>query len=105
MTDYTFIADLGDRLPEIPDDSIVSRTLYDGPDAKVTLFGFAAGQELTEHTAAKPAVITVQAGTGHVRLGDDGFEIGPGSWIYMPAHLPHSVRATTQLVFVLQLLK
>lgn len=105
MPEYTFVADLNDRIPEMPPDSIVSNTMYDGSDLKVTLFGFAPGQELTEHTAARPAVLLVQAGEGEISLGSETFAVGPGTWIHMPSHLAHSVRASTQLVFILQLLK
>ncbi|MBN1220622.1 MAG: hypothetical protein JXM69_17005 [Anaerolineae bacterium] len=51
---YTFVADLRQQIPDIPADSIISRTLYNTDEVKVILFAFAAGQELSEHTAATP---------------------------------------------------
>jgi quercetin dioxygenase-like cupin family protein len=64
---YTHIEDLSGLLPETPPESIVSRTVYEGDDAKVILFAFAPGQALTEHTAARPAVLHFLSGEASVR--------------------------------------
>lgn len=96
-----FHADLTALVGEIQPDAIVSRKLFADDHVKVTLFGFAAGQELTEHTASRPAVIQVVAGRGTFGLGDEQVEVGPGSWAHMDAHLPHTVTATTPLVLLL----
>jgi hypothetical protein len=47
---YTFFADLAAKV-QPPSDGTLSRTLYQDDRLKVVLFGFAAGQELSEHTA------------------------------------------------------
>ena len=54
---YTYIANLQQQIPNIPADSIISRTLHNDEQTKVILFAFAAGQELSEHTAAMPAML------------------------------------------------
>jgi quercetin dioxygenase-like cupin family protein len=83
----------------------VSRQVYADAHVKVTLFGFAPGQELSEHTASRPAVIQVIAGTGTFGLGSDVVEVGPGSWAHMDAHLPHTVTAATPLVLLLTMFR
>lgn len=105
MRTYNHFADLLNEIPVIPADSIISRTLFSSDEVKVVLFGFAAGQELSEHTAAKPAVIHFLKGEAHLALGDDNMEAGPGTWVHMPAHLPHSVEAVTEVVMLLLLLQ
>jgi len=50
--DYRFIADLRAEA-QVPPDGILSRTLHNDEQLKVVLFGFAAGQELSEHTAGE----------------------------------------------------
>ena len=100
----TFIDNVETLLPEIPDDSIVSRTVYSDDDIKVILFGFAAGQELSEHTAAKPALLHFLSGEADLTLGDDLFSVGPGAFVHMEPHLPHSVKANTEVVMLLSLL-
>jgi quercetin dioxygenase-like cupin family protein len=102
--DYTFVADLLALMPEIPADTILSRTIYKDDQVKGTLFGFAAGQELSEHTAARPALLHFLAGEAQLTLGDDTLQARPGAWTYMPAHLPHSIVAETPVVMLLLLL-
>ena len=42
---------------EVPDDGTLSRVLFNGDGMRVVLFAFDTGQELTDHTAAMPAVV------------------------------------------------
>jgi quercetin dioxygenase-like cupin family protein len=102
---YTFFADLAAQLPAITPDSIVSRTLYGDEQVKAVLFGFAAGQELSEHTASMPALLHILSGEARLTLGGDVLEVGAGAWARMPAQLPHSVLARTPVVMLLLLLK
>jgi quercetin dioxygenase-like cupin family protein len=101
---YAFLADLRAEV-EIPKDGILSRTVFSDSRLKVVLFGFDAGQELSEHTAAMPAVIHVLEGEAEVLLGDDRREAGPGTWIHMPAGLRHALTARTPVVMLLLLLR
>lgn len=104
-TPYTFLPDLNALIGEIPEDSILSRTIYSDERLKVVLFGFAAGQELSEHTASQPAVLHFVRGEGELLLGADLHRVEPGAWVHMPPHLAHSVRAETPLVMLLLLLR
>jgi quercetin dioxygenase-like cupin family protein len=105
MPDYTCIPDLSDLLTTIPTDSIVSRTFYTSDQVKAILFGFAAGQELSEHTASQPAILHILQGEARLTLGDDTLDAGAGTWTAMPAFLKHSVVAKTPLTMLLLLLK
>jgi quercetin dioxygenase-like cupin family protein len=98
--DYTFIADLAKQV-DIPADGILSRTLYSDDQVKVVIFGFDAGQELSEHTASMPAIIHVIQGETRLTLGDDAMDAGAGAWARMPAGLRHSVQARTPVVMLL----
>ncbi|MFQ5692058.1 MAG: cupin domain-containing protein [Nitrospinota bacterium] len=102
---YTHVADLCRQLPDPPADSIVSHTLFNDDSLKGVLFAFAAGQELSEHTASMAAVLHILKGEARLTLGEDSVEAGPGSWTHMPPQLPHSVVAKTPLVMLLLLLK
>ena len=105
MTDsYTYFADLAAELPEIPPDSILSRTLLAEGGTKVIVFGFAPGQELSEHTSAYPAVLQLLAGRATLTLGGESIEAEAGAWAHMPARLPHSVLAHTPVSLLLILL-
>lgn len=102
---YTYIADLSQQIPDIPADSIISRTVHNDEQVKVVLFAFAAGQELSEHTAAMPAVLHFVQGDADLTLGADSMAAGPGTWVHMPSQLPHSIVAKTPVVMLLLLLK
>jgi quercetin dioxygenase-like cupin family protein len=100
---YTHILDLGAAV-EVPSDGTLSRTVYSDATIKVVLFGFDAGQELSEHTASRPALLQIVRGEARLTLGSDAVEARPGTWVHMPAGLPHSVKAITPLVMQLVLL-
>jgi quercetin dioxygenase-like cupin family protein len=76
---------------------IVSRTLLRTPNCRTVLFGFAAGQELTEHTSTQPALIQILTGECEFSLA--------GDLIYMLPNLPHAVRATKKFPLLLTLSK
>ena len=97
------VENLAALLPDIPAESIVSRKVYSNDLLKVTLFGFAAGEELTEHTAAFPATLHFLSGEATLTLGEDTVEARAGTWVQMPAHLPHSVLAKTAVTMLLTL--
>ncbi len=104
MSGSSTIVDL--RAPvETPDDGIVSRAIYNDDDVRVVHFSFAAGQQLSDHTAPVPVTLEVVAGEATITLDDKVVEGRPGTWIHMPASTPHSVVASTPLVLLLTLLK
>jgi hypothetical protein len=57
---YTFFADLATEAP-IPARGILSQTLSNEGDIEFLLFAFAAGEQLSEHTSARPAIIHLPA--------------------------------------------
>ncbi|WP_306191513.1 cupin domain-containing protein [Streptomyces sp. MK5] len=99
----TVIPDLAAELT-VPEDGMLSRVLYRDDRLRVVGFAFAAGQELTEHTSALPVVIQVVQGHLDLVLGGEKTEARPGSWIHLPARLPHTVRATEPSVMLLTML-
>jgi quercetin dioxygenase-like cupin family protein len=103
MKNYHFVQDLTGLTHEIPPDSIISRTFHEDDRAKFIVFGFAEGQELSEHTASQPAMILFLAGEAKVTLGNDEFVATSGTWFYMQPRLSHSVTAIkpTQMLLIL----
>jgi quercetin dioxygenase-like cupin family protein len=101
---YTHFADLASEI-ELPPDGTLSRTIHQDERLKVVLFGFSAGQELSEHTASTPAIMHFLKGEATVTLGDDTVPAKAGTWIHMPPNLKHSIRAETPVNMLLLLLK
>ncbi len=89
MTDVATLAGFVEIQPE----STVSRTVLKAEGARVVLFGFDAGQVLTEHTAAVPVLLQVLE--GHLRITAAGrtVDLVPGGVIHLGTRLPHEVEA------------
>jgi len=88
-----------------PEDGIMSRTVYQDDRLKAVLFGFGAGQELSEHTASKPAIMHFISGEAAVTLGGQPLAARAGTWVHMSAGLAHSIVAQTPTVMLLLLVK
>lgn len=96
-----------DLLQEVqtPQGGITSRPLFSDDATRVILFAFDTGQELSEHTASMPAILHILKGDATLTLGPDTKEASAGSWVYMEAHLPHSIVAKTPVVMLLTMIK
>jgi quercetin dioxygenase-like cupin family protein len=105
MTDTYTHFDLLSQMPEVPTNGILSQTLHNNACIKTVLFGFAPGQELSEHTASMPAILHILKGEAVLVLNGEMLDARAGTWAYMPARLPHSVLARTEVVLLLELLK
>jgi|SRR6478752_6090151 len=90
---------------QVPQKGILSHTLHNDEQAKIILFGFAAGEELTAHTAPMPATIQILSGEVTLTLGPDHREASPGCLVHMESQLTHSVVAKTPAMVLLTLLK
>jgi quercetin dioxygenase-like cupin family protein len=88
-----------------PTDGIISRTVYQDSSIKAVLFGFGQGQELSEHTASKPAIMHFLSGEAAVTLGDRALAAAAGTWVHMAAGQPHSIAARTPVTMLLLLMK
>lgn len=84
---------------------IVSRTLLRTPTSRAVLFGFAEGQELTEHTSTQHATIQMLSGECEFSLAGKPHALKAGDLLYMPPHLPHAVKAIKQFSMLLTLSK
>ena len=82
---------------------IVSRTLLRTATSRVVLFGFSEGQELSEHTSTRHAVIQILSGECELSLAGKPHLAKVGDLIYLPSNLPHAVKATTRFSMLLTL--
>jgi quercetin dioxygenase-like cupin family protein len=101
---YTYFSDLAQEV-QPPEKGILSRTLFHDERLKVVVFGFAAGEELSEHTASMPAVLHFLKGEATLVLDGETVEVKPGTWVHMPRGMRHSIHAATPAVMLLLLLK
>lgn len=84
---------------------IVSRTLLRTANSRTVLFGFAEGQELTEHTSTQHALIQILSGECEFSLAGTPHRLKAGELLYMPPNLPHAVKAIKPFSMLLTLVK
>lgn len=100
---YTFFADLAEEA-EVPKRGIHSQTLVKQAAFELVLFAMAAGERLSEHTSARPAIVHVLAGEGDLTVGGEKHDVQRDAWLSMPPRTPHEIVARTSLTFALYLL-
>lgn len=83
--------------------SIISRSLLQAPDARVTHFSFAAGQELTSHTNRRRALIQILEGACDFFYNDAWHRLEAGTLLHLPPNHPHAVRAPEAFTMLLTL--
>jgi quercetin dioxygenase-like cupin family protein len=103
MPPYTYVENLMNEV-QIRSDETLSRTIYSDDFVKIRVFGFAAGQQLPQHTASVPAIMEIIKGSARVTLDGEIKEMGPGSLVHMEANLPHAIYAVTDVVMLLTML-
>jgi quercetin dioxygenase-like cupin family protein len=100
IVNYTLIPNLAAEV-QIPENGILSRTLYDDDHVRILVFGFAPGQELSAHTAPMSASIYIHSGEARLTLGPDTFDVQAGAFVHMPPQLTHGILARTPVVMLL----
>lgn len=84
---------------------IVSRTVMATANTRVVLFGFAAGQEMSEHTSTSRALVQVLTGECEFSLAGKWHHLKVGDLLHMPPGLPHALKAAQPFSMLLTLLK
>ncbi|QGP91252.1 Cupin domain protein [Neomoorella glycerini] len=85
--------------------AVVSRTIIDKKTGTVTLFAFAEGQGLSEHTAPYDALVHVLEGEVEITIAGNPIRVKEGEAVIMPAHQPHALRALTNFKMVLTMIR
>jgi quercetin dioxygenase-like cupin family protein len=90
---------------EYSEGGIVSKTVLKKQTGNISLFSFAKGEALSEHTAPFDAMISVVDGRGEVIIGGKPFILLAGESIIMPANITHAVNAVEKFKMVLVMIK
>ena len=85
--------------------AVVSRTLVDRKTGTVTLFAFAQGQGLSEHTAPFDALVQVLDGEVEITIAGEPFRLRVGEMVVMPANLPHALKAVERFKMLLTMIR
>lgn len=79
---------------------IVSQALLTAPGLRTTLFKFAAGQELSEHTSTARVLVQVIAGRCEFSVEGQPRLLQAGELLHLPPRVPHAVRAPEALTLL-----
>lgn len=101
---YAFLPNLVAEA-EPPRRGIHSQTITKADSFELVLFAMAPGEELSEHTSARPAIVHVLSGEGELTVAGDHYPLERDAWLHMQAGTPHAIVARSALVFALYLLK
>jgi quercetin dioxygenase-like cupin family protein len=85
--------------------SVVSRTLIDKNVGTVTLFAFASGQGLSEHSAPYDALVYILDGEADITISGKPLHLRTGEMTIMPANDPHALKANRQFKMMLVMVK
>ncbi len=85
--------------------TIVSKILGKTSGGSATMFAFAEGQELSEHSAPFDALIYLVEGEARIGVGQDSATAAAGDLVRLPANVPHSVAAITAFKMLLIMLR
>lgn len=98
-------ATLLSALVQYQPDSIVSRTLINKPTGTVTLFAFAKGQALSEHTAPYDALALILDGAAEIMIAGKTTLTRQGEMVIMPANQPHALTALEDFKLMLVMIR
>ncbi|PKM78191.1 MAG: cupin domain-containing protein [Firmicutes bacterium HGW-Firmicutes-15] len=90
---------------EYQEGSVVSKTLVQKSTGTVTLFAFAKGQGLSEHSAPFDAMVVVLDGKAEITIAGKSNIVDAGEMIIMPANQPHAVNAVENFKMLLIMIK
>jgi quercetin dioxygenase-like cupin family protein len=85
--------------------AVVSRTLIDKKTGTITVFAFAAGEGLSEHTAPFDAFVEVLDGSAEITISGTLHTVHAGQIIIMPADQPHALRARERFKMLLVMIR
>ncbi len=94
----------GDMI-EYQEGSVVSRALISRPAGNITLFAFAEGEGLSEHTAPFDALVHVLDGRAQISIDAEVHTVEAGEMLLMPANHPHALKAVEKFKMMLIMIK
>ncbi|MBM4433065.1 MAG: cupin domain-containing protein [Chloroflexi bacterium] len=93
------------NLVDYREGSIVSRTIIDKKAGTVTLFAFAEGQGLSEHTAPYDALVYILDGDADIIISGKPIRLAADEMTIMPANEPHALTAVKNFKMMLVMIR
>jgi quercetin dioxygenase-like cupin family protein len=93
------------HLVDYQEGSVVSREILKMDKGTVTLFAFAEGQGLSEHSAPFDALIYLLEGEAEITISAKPYQLRAGDMIIMPAHQPHAIQGKGRFKMMLVMIR
>ncbi len=87
------------------DGAVVSREVVDKKTGSVTLFAFAEGQGLREHTVPYDALVYLLDGEADITIAGKVHRVHIGDMLLMPGHQPHALKAVKPFKMILTMIR
>jgi quercetin dioxygenase-like cupin family protein len=104
VSPYNFLENIETEVA-IPDNGILSRTVFNDDSLKVVAFGFSSRRELSAHTAPMATILYIVKGEAELTLDAEKKNVRAGAYVHMVPRTPHGILATTPVVMLLFMLK
>ncbi len=88
---------------EYPQSGAKSKLLLEDKNCRYTLMSLAASAPIAEHINPRNATVNVIEGQGVLTLEDEDIILELGVFAFIPANARHSLKAMTDLTFLLTL--
>ncbi len=85
--------------------SVVSREIVKKPSGTVTLFAFAKGQGLSEHTTPYDGLVIVTDGAAEITVDGTAYTVHSGEQLLLPAGRPHALKALQPFKMLLVMIR
>jgi len=85
--------------------TVASRMIVFKKAGTITIFSFAAGEGLSEHTAPFDAIVTVTDGVAEIQIAGTSYTVHCGEMIILPANKPHAVYAHEPFKMILMMIR
>lgn len=85
--------------------SVVSRVLLKNSGGVLTVFAFAEGEGLAEHSTPHDATVQVLEGSVRITVGDNDMEVTTGEIVHLPAGIPHTLHGGEPFKMLLIMLR
>jgi quercetin dioxygenase-like cupin family protein len=85
--------------------SVVSKTILKKPSGTITLFSFAAGEGLSEHSSPHEAFVHILDGVAEICIAGKSEDVKKGECIILPANIPHALKANQAFKMLLVMIR
>ncbi len=92
-------------LVDYQEGSVVSRVIFRNAGGTMTVFAFAEGEGLTEHSNPNDAIVHVIEGSLRLLIGEVEYQLETGQALHLPASVPHTLLGGEQFKMLLTILR